>query len=327
MQKNLGYVIPSIVIPDETNNIGYWYLGNVPLGVRATGTMWTIGTDHYWYLDGSKTNYLAEIPVETYNQQFEEMLTNYGNSFNTWFNHMKDQLDEDAAGHLQLEIDEINETLDDKQDKTDNSLVTTDKTIVGAINENTDDILQLNNDLTTKGNAQQLVVDISVTSGIEIGRWIKNNISLEKLTKGFTFNFIPTQSPGWWSGQMFCDGGSTWWGYYINRDGSEIFKYRWAGGADTVTLINQSAPYYSQILVSSISSGYTSTVKGWLVGSVGVTSSGMGIYINGIPVAYDSQGVGQASYAAVQIPISVGDTITFTTTPTYNDLRIVGLRW
>ena len=55
MQKNLGYVIPSLVIPDATTGIGYWYLGNVPLGVRATGTMWTIGEDHYWVITNEYT--------------------------------------------------------------------------------------------------------------------------------------------------------------------------------------------------------------------------------------------------------------------------------
>ena len=129
MQKNLGYVIPSILIPDATNGIGYWYLGSVPLGVRATGTMWTIGADHYWYCDNTKTNYLAEIPVEDYNRQFQELLAGYaddwttwltdvqaqwstfynteGAAFTLWFNRMKGQLTTDAAGNLQAEIDNL----------------------------------------------------------------------------------------------------------------------------------------------------------------------------------------------------------------------------
>ena len=32
-------------------------------------------------------------------------------SFETWFNQMKDQLSEDAAGNLQLEIDKLNALL------------------------------------------------------------------------------------------------------------------------------------------------------------------------------------------------------------------------
>lgn len=61
MQKNLGFVIPTIGTPDPNDGIGMWYLGNTPLGYRATGTIWTIGDDHYWYVDGTKTNYLASI--------------------------------------------------------------------------------------------------------------------------------------------------------------------------------------------------------------------------------------------------------------------------
>ena len=85
MQKNLGYVIPSIVIPDAATNIGYWYLGSVPLGVRATGTMWTIGSDHYWYCDNTKTEYLAEIPVEEYNQQWQELIEDCTEQWDTYY--------------------------------------------------------------------------------------------------------------------------------------------------------------------------------------------------------------------------------------------------
>lgn len=136
MQKNLGYVVPSIVI-DSTTNIGHWYLGPVPLGVRATGTMWSIGKDHYWYCDGAKTDYLAEIPAEEYNEQFQQLMNTYDgtlsklltdyqteyhnwyvtnttawqNNFTSWFNNIKLQLDQDVAGHLLNEINGIKTTI------------------------------------------------------------------------------------------------------------------------------------------------------------------------------------------------------------------------
>ena len=152
MQKNLGYVIPSIVIPDAATNIGYWYLGSVPLGVRATGTMWTIGADHYWYVDNTKTEYLAEIPVEEYNQQWQELIedcteqwdTYYNNKtaeinlwFNTegaqftqWFNRIKNQLSSDAAGHLQLEIDSLVQSFSEHIEDYD---ISSDDYVVGDI--------------------------------------------------------------------------------------------------------------------------------------------------------------------------------------------------
>lgn len=120
-------------------------------------------------------------------------------------------------------------------------------------NEQNTEINQINNDLSTldtkKGNAQQIVADISATTGIEVGRWIKNNVSIDILQKGFTFNFIPTQTPGWWSGQMFADGGSTWWGYYMNRDTNTLYKYVYNDrGADSVTPFKQD--------ISLIASGF-----------------------------------------------------------------------
>ena len=87
----------------------------------------------------------------------EDLFLQFEAQFMEWFDHMKDQLSEDAAGHLQEEIGDLSElettdktdlvsainenkastdTLEDsKQDKTDNTLSTVAKTIVGAINE------------------------------------------------------------------------------------------------------------------------------------------------------------------------------------------------
>lgn len=42
---------------------------------------------------------------------FTELYSQFTNAFDTWFNTMKGQLSEDAAGNLQLEIDEINTNL------------------------------------------------------------------------------------------------------------------------------------------------------------------------------------------------------------------------
>lgn len=44
---------------------------------------------------------------------FSDLYDQFTYQFNTWFDHMKDQLDEDAAGHLQLEIDDINDDIED----------------------------------------------------------------------------------------------------------------------------------------------------------------------------------------------------------------------
>ena len=86
-------------------------------------------------------------------------------------------------------------------------------------------------------------------------------------------------------------------------------------------------PNYSQILVSSIASGYTSTVRGWLVGSLGKNNATIELYINGVRVAMSSQGVNANAYVNISIPISVGDVITFSGSPTVNYLQIIGIKW
>lgn len=47
---------------------------------------------------------------------FSNLYDQFTYQFNTWFDHMKDQLDEDAAGHLQLEIDGITGDITDLDD-------------------------------------------------------------------------------------------------------------------------------------------------------------------------------------------------------------------
>lgn len=65
-----------------------------------------------------------EAEHDKYFTDFKTMMSNFFNeeedAFNTWFEKMKDQLSEDAAGKIQLEIDEmttiINETKEDLED-------------------------------------------------------------------------------------------------------------------------------------------------------------------------------------------------------------------
>lgn len=191
MQKNLGYVIPHIVI-DSTTNIGHWYLGPTPLGVRATGTIWTIGTDHYWYCDGTKTDYLAEIPTEEYNAEFEQLMTTYDgalstllsnyqteyydwyvtnttawqNSFTSWFTNIQLQLDQDVAGHLLTEINEIKEDIGNTDISTYGSNIT--EAIVSLGESVSDGKTLVANAITAKG------IETATNATFEI---MANNIS------------------------------------------------------------------------------------------------------------------------------------------------------
>ena len=48
------------------------------------------------------------------NPDFSDLYDQFTAQFLVWFDHMKDQLDEDAAGHLQLEIDDLTDVVDNK---------------------------------------------------------------------------------------------------------------------------------------------------------------------------------------------------------------------
>ena len=49
-----------------------------------------------------------EKMVKEFKQKMADVFTTEETSFTEWFEKMKGQLSEDAAGHLQLEIDELN---------------------------------------------------------------------------------------------------------------------------------------------------------------------------------------------------------------------------
>lgn len=108
-------------------------------------------------------------------------------------------------------------------------------------------INEMNNTLANKANisdvtfGDQIEADISISTGAEVGKYIREHVSLLKLQKGYVFNLIPIQTPGWFSGIIYCDQstwgpGATCWGFYMNRDNNILYKYNCAyGGADSVT--------------------------------------------------------------------------------------------
>jgi len=82
-----------------------------------------------------------------------DLFAQYDNSFEVWFQHVKEQLSTDAAGNLQKQIDTHTSQLADKQNKNDSTLTTENKTIVGAINENNASLAELvNGFINSKGD-------------------------------------------------------------------------------------------------------------------------------------------------------------------------------
>ncbi len=108
-------VLASVYIPKNTTEITNDRISDKRMDAELCGMM---------------TLYEAELDYTPYFLQFEAMMVKYGEDFNDWFDEIKGQLTDDAAGALQLEIDTINNSIGDI-----NELETNSKEIVGAINE------------------------------------------------------------------------------------------------------------------------------------------------------------------------------------------------
>ena len=90
--------------PTVTRSASYFELELAEISVPAgtTAITQTLITDKRADEDvcGYVTGLIEQIDTETFWTQLQD-------AFLAWFDEMKDQLDEDAAGHLQLEIDDI----------------------------------------------------------------------------------------------------------------------------------------------------------------------------------------------------------------------------
>ena len=127
------YPICYVTIPD-TNVIAQSAIEN-KVGSSdtpyVTGIIDTIDTDDLiaqwqseweeWKADIREWEADEHAAYEQWVEEFEAWYAGWQadetDQFIAWFNRMKDQLSEDAAGHLQLEIDDIQEQLDNLEDK------------------------------------------------------------------------------------------------------------------------------------------------------------------------------------------------------------------
>lgn len=96
-------------------------------------------------------------------------------------------------------------------------------------------------DLDDSG-VHNLNLTLSSTSAIEVCKYIRNNISANTIYQnGYSFNAL-VNGADFFSGTIYSDGGSTWWGIIQQRSTSintnTIYKYLYIGGADSVTPFN-----------------------------------------------------------------------------------------
>lgn len=105
---------PTAPIWDETQGIYQLVLAQIYVraGVSSISqediTDKRTDTDVCGYIAGT----VNEMDFSQFTAQFEAYFSTFEATqlaeFETWFEHMKDQLDEDAAGHLQAEVDDLN---------------------------------------------------------------------------------------------------------------------------------------------------------------------------------------------------------------------------
>ena len=79
-----------------------------------TGYLTTAYGNFTTFLDGKEDD--ADDAYDAMTATFNSYMTAQQTAFETWFDAIKGQLSQDAAGHLQNEIDEINDALEDQGD-------------------------------------------------------------------------------------------------------------------------------------------------------------------------------------------------------------------
>lgn len=113
--------VPTPRVWDETNGIYQLVLAQIYVGAGVSAITQANITDTR--PDPNLCGYIAgtveEMDFSQFTAQFEAYFSQFEATnlaeFEAWFEHMKDQLDEDAAGHLQNEIDALDLRVDDTE--------------------------------------------------------------------------------------------------------------------------------------------------------------------------------------------------------------------
>ena len=125
-------IIENISIDDM---VAQWQaqFGQWMAAIEAANTEWTNEQHQAFedWVDAQETAF-EEWSTE-YQEEMNAFKTSQQSAFTTWFNSMKDQLSQDAAGHLQLEIDDINDELDTINASLINKLNKTGDTMTGDL--------------------------------------------------------------------------------------------------------------------------------------------------------------------------------------------------
>lgn len=115
---------------------------------------------------------VEEVDFEQIVQSWETFIAEFKernqDEFDAWFEEMKDQLSEDAAGHLQLEIDDVNERVDDVIESLEPTMTidvesSDGESCIGQVvtitNTDTEEVIY---SFTYDGTPKQLSIDLGV---------------------------------------------------------------------------------------------------------------------------------------------------------------------
>lgn len=147
---------PSAPAPTRTGDVYELVIAQIYVGVGVTSIANANITD-------TRTNTtlcgLVTCPIE--NPDFSDLYDQFTDQFETWFDHMKDQLDSDAAGHLQQEIDDLDA---DVVKVSSQSLTSTQKgqarTNINAADDS--DVVKLSSQNLTSTQAVQVHTNLKI---------------------------------------------------------------------------------------------------------------------------------------------------------------------
>ena len=160
--KGTASIDPQPVAPERTSDIFELVLAEILVGTGVTEVTQSVITDKRpdtdvcgYVVAAVQTPDFSEL-YDQFAAQAEEFMGDQAADFLAWFDEMKDQLSEDAAGHLQLEIDAINDTLGN---------VPEDKTLQDQIDAAVDEIGQISDALCYVVNGNKSIESVTIPVG------------------------------------------------------------------------------------------------------------------------------------------------------------------
>lgn len=297
-----GIPAASPLRPELTRTESIWELGLADLFVNKNSSAISnqrITDTRYETARCGIISAISEFDTTTLYQQVQADLAGFKASeqadFITWFNDIKGQLSEDAAGNLQKQIG----TLESLKTEVKNNLVNAlnwvvdktsgviaklgsadiskigDGTVTGAIVNNKEAIEDVSQSLTNINNAKKtylrLVLPNVAVDAKAVCDYINKNYLLGQLSPATTVDFdVVASNADWFSGTLSTDSTAlsavrTVWGIVQQRtasaENSTLYKYFAAGegGASSVSALDHAKSF---IDVSTILKSYTTIAAG-----------------------------------------------------------------